>query len=123
MLADNEIVLHGSNPRWLKFTPTRRRNKRAPVRACIWAAKQVTATQLPVDSADITAIAIRLDQRRIIVVSVYIPAYNTRKTKEENRIKLETRLNLINQLAQEELLRNPHVELLIAGDFNRHNSL
>jgi hypothetical protein len=36
---------------------------------------------------------------------------------------LTSRLEIINGLFQSELLRDPHTEVVIAGDFNRHNPL
>lgn len=122
-LIDNDIILYGSNPQWSRFVPTCTRRKRSPVRACIWAAKHIPATQLAIHSPDIAAIAVQLDQRRIVVISVYIPDYSSRRTREKNRQKPESRLSLINRLAQEELLYDPRTEFFIAGDFNRHNPL
>ena len=58
-----------------------------------------------------------------MIVSVYIPDRCSRRTKEENLEELSSRLEMINGLIQGELLRDPHTEVVIAGDFNRHNLL
>ena len=83
----------------------------------------MTPTQLPMDSADITAIVAYIGERRLVVVSVYIPDLCSRRTKEENLEELSSRLEMIKRLAQDELIRDPHTEIVIAGDFNRHNQL
>ena len=56
-----------------------------------------------------------------MIVSVYIPDRCSRRTKEENLEGLSSRPEMINGLIQGELLRDPHTEVVIAGDFNRHN--
>jgi hypothetical protein len=122
-LADGEVVLHGTNPHWTKFVPSGRRRGPYPVRSCIWASRDVAATQLQADSADITAIVAHVDGRKLIIVSVYIPDLCSRRTKEENLEELTSRLEMINGLVSNELLRDPHTEVVIAGDFNRHNPL
>jgi endonuclease/exonuclease/phosphatase family metal-dependent hydrolase len=43
--------------------------------------------------------------------------------KEENLEALSSRLEMIQELLQAELLRDPHMVVVIAGDFNRHNPL
>src|SRR5437762_14189166 len=53
-LADEQVVMPGTNPRWSQFIAQGRRSLRVPVRSCIWASREVAVTQLAVDSADIT---------------------------------------------------------------------
>jgi hypothetical protein len=48
-LAEGEVVLHGTNPRWTSFVPSGRRQGQYPVRTCIWAASDVKATQIQAD--------------------------------------------------------------------------
>ena len=122
-LVDNQVVLPGTNPRWTRFIAQGRRPFRAPVRSCIWTSKEVAVTQLPVDSADITAVVAYIGERRLVVMSVYIPDLCSRRTKEENLKELGSRLEMIKELAQKELIHDPHTEMVIAGDFNRHNPL
>ena len=122
-LSDGEVVLAGSNPRWMRFVPMGRKQRYPPVRSCIWASRELATTQLQVDSADITAVVAHVGQRKLMIVSVYIPDRCSRRTKEENLEELSSRLEMINGLIQGELLRDPHTEVVIAGDFNRHNPL
>lgn len=97
-LLDREVVLAGSNPRWMRFVPMGRKQRFPPVRSWIWASRELAATQLQVDLADITAVVAHVGQRRLIIVSVYIPDRYLRKTKEENLEELSSRLEMINSL-------------------------
>ncbi|KAF2186089.1 hypothetical protein K469DRAFT_574672 [Zopfia rhizophila CBS 207.26] len=97
-LADGEVVLHGTNPRWTKFIASGRRQGSYPVRSCIWASRDVAATQVQVGSADITAIVALVGGRKLVIVSVYIPDLCSRRTKEENLEALTSRLDMINEL-------------------------
>jgi hypothetical protein len=76
-----------------------------------------------VDLADITAVIVHIEGRRLIVVSIYIPDLCSRRTKEENLKELSSRLKATSKLIQEERLCNLHIEAIIADDFNRHNPL
>ena len=122
-LMDGEVKLPGTNPRWARFVPDGRKKRQPPVRSCIWASREIAVTQLRADSADITAVMAYINQRRILIVSVYIPDLCWKRSKEENSEKLTSRLEVINRLVETELLRDPHTEVVIAGDFNRHNPL
>ena len=76
-----------------------------------------------VDSADITAVVAYVGGRRLVVVSVYIPDLKSMPTKEEGREALTSRLGMIRDVVQREQLRDPCTEVVVAGDFNRHNPL
>ena len=80
-------------------------------------------TQLLVDSVDITAVLAYISERRLVVVSVYILDLYARRTKEENLEKLNSRLEMIKELVQRELIHNSHIEIIVASDFNRHSPL
>jgi hypothetical protein len=54
---------------------------------------------------------------------VYIPHLCARRTKEENLEELSSRLEMIIGLVERERLHDPHTEVVVAGDFNRHNPL
>ena len=75
-------------------------------------------TQLSIDSADITAVVAYIGERRLVVVLVYVPNLCSRRTKEENLKELSSRLEKIKGLAQDELIHDPYMEIVIAGDFN-----
>ena len=122
-LAEDRVVMPGTNPKWTKFIAQGRRPFRAPVRSYIWASRELAVTQLTADSADITAVRVYIGGRKLVVVSVYIPDLCARRTKDENLEELSKRLKIISRLVEEERLHDPHTEVVIAGDFNRHNQL
>jgi len=78
--------------------------------------KDVEAEQVAIQSPDITAATIRLPERLILVVSVYVPGLDAQalrdtceylqKTIQETRRKADT-----------------VVEVVVVGDFNRHDQL
>jgi len=122
-LADGEVVLHGTNPHWMTFVPFGRRRGQNPVRSCMWVSRDVAATQVHVDSADITAVVAHVGGKKLVVVSVYIPDLKSMRTKDESWEALTSRLDMIKEIVQEEQLRDPYTEVVVAGDFNRHNPL
>lgn len=67
-------MLHGTNPHWTTFVPFSRRPGQNPVQSCVWVLRDVAATQVYVDSADIIAVVAHVGGRMLVVVSVYIPA-------------------------------------------------
>ena len=122
--AEGVVVLHGTILSWTSFVPSGRRQGQYPVRTCIWASRDVMATQLQVDSADITAVVAHVGGRMLVIVSVYIPDLSSStRTREENLEELSIRLHAIDELVQRERLRDPHTEVVVAGDFNRHNPM
>jgi phage tail sheath gpL-like len=58
----------------------------------------VAVTQAQVDSADITAVVAQIGERKMVIVSMYIPDLSSRRTKEENLDALTSRLDMINEL-------------------------
>jgi len=117
-------VLHGTNPSWTTYIPHGKREGQYPVRTCIWGSRDVKAGQLYVDSAEITAVVAHVGGRKLMVVSVYIlDLSSSTRTREENKEELSSRLRTIEELVQQEKLRDPQTKVIIAGDFNRHNPL
>ncbi|KAF5258403.1 hypothetical protein FOXYS1_11029, partial [Fusarium oxysporum] len=60
-------------PRWVKIVPTIWREGRWPIRSMLWVNKDVEAEQIPIETADMTAAILRLPERLVLVVSVYVP--------------------------------------------------
>ena len=77
----------------------------------LWIRKDIEIEQIPVQSADLTAVVLRLPDRSILVVSVYVQGNDTealidtteklRQLTEETRNRIGTR-----------------VDVIFAGDFN-----
>jgi ribonuclease HI len=91
------------------------------IRSCIWAHRNNEYIQLPTDDNDSTIIILQRANRNILVASIYIPS-NTRN-KEEDEYQLACRMQELQRIIDREKSVNPRLEILIAGDFNRHDSL
>lgn len=80
-----------------------------------------TFSQVHVDSSDITAAILKLDSLSILLISSYVPnSVNRRESQEQ----LHTHLNELSQVIQQAKADSTvPLEILIAGDFNRHDPL
>lgn len=58
--------------KWTKMVPSAWREGRWAIRRMLWVNKDVEAEQVPVDSPDITTAIIRLPDRVVLVVPVYV---------------------------------------------------
>jgi Reverse transcriptase (RNA-dependent DNA polymerase)/Endonuclease-reverse transcriptase len=88
-------------------------------RAMIWAHKDVVARPVKTHSTDLTAALVEVGRREILVISVYIPPKISRTDRE-----LHESLLLINKIVTEtRRTQREKIELIIAGDFNRHDQL
>jgi hypothetical protein len=80
----------------------------------LWIRRDIEAEQVPVQSPDLTAAVLRLPDRSILAVSVYVEGQN-------EEALLET-VNKLHQLIQETRNRiGTRVDVTLAGDFNRHD--
>jgi Endonuclease-reverse transcriptase len=86
----------------------------------IWVHRNIEAKQVPVDHADVTAVLVRLSSRLILVFSVYMPSHDPNDVNA-----LEDQLQHIQETTRiiRRDLSPQTVELIIAGDFNRHDQL
>jgi exonuclease III len=102
--------------KWSKMVPTIWREGRWAIRSMLWVNKDVEAEQVPIDSPDITAAIIRLPGRRVLVASVYVPGGDAQALRDVcihlSKATMDTRRNA-----------GTVVEVVIAGDFNRHDQL
>lgn len=102
--------------KWTKIVPSIWREGRWPIRSILWIAKDVEAEQVAIPSPDITAAIIRLPERSILVASVYVPGIDAQA--------LQDTCNSLRKTIQEVRRKaNTVVELVIVGDFNRHDQL
>ena len=101
---------------WTKMIPTVQEESRWAVRSMLWVRKDLEAEQVAIQSSDLTAAVLRLPDRAVLVVSVYVPGND-----EE---ALRKTVGLLGRLINE--VRN-HVgtrtDIVLAGDFNRHDQL
>jgi hypothetical protein len=110
------VVVPVQHHNWTKMTPTALHDGRWPIRSMFWIRKDLEVRQIPVDSADITAAVLHLPDRSILLVSLYVP--------KADLAALQRTLQLL-QHAIESTFRQANIRLdvLVAGDFNRHDQL
>jgi ribonuclease HI/exonuclease III len=102
--------------KWTKMVPSSCREARWPIRSMLWVNKEVEAEQVHIDSPDMTAAVIRLRERQVLVVSVYVPGRDPQALRDSCNNLRE---------AVHKVRRNAGtvVDVVIAGDFNRHDQL
>jgi hypothetical protein len=82
----------------------------------LWIRKDIEVEQVLIQSSDLTAAVLRLSDRSILVVSVYVEG--------ENTAALLDTTEMLHQLIQETRTRiGTRVDVALAGDFNRHDQL
>ena len=114
---DNSVVVTPvRHYHWTKITPTLLHSGRWPIRSMFWIRSDLEVLQVPVNSADVTAVVLRLPDRSIFIASIYVP--------KADPLALQRTLQLL-QEAIEGACRNTHgrLDILLAGDFNRHDQL
>ena len=77
--------------------------------------------QVLIQHPDLTTITASLGDYYFLIILVYIPCITNRQ--EYDKEELSSRLNLISATYNEEKRSHRDVELIIAGDFNRWDSL
>jgi exonuclease III len=120
---DSNIHIIGIGPNFEAIKPkvTTQGNQDGRIRSCIWANKNSEYVQIPTDSNDITIIILQRADRNILVASVYIPSRTS--DGEEDEQQLASYMQEIQKVIEREKTTKPELEILVAGDFNRHDSL
>jgi exonuclease III len=102
--------------KWTKMVPSIRREGRWPIRSMLWVSKDADAEQVRIESPDLTAAIVRLNERRVLVVSVYIPG--------GDRQALQDACNELDTVIQDARRRaGTGVDVVLTGDFNQHDQL
>ena len=103
---DQVIVAPQHHAYWTPFIPTAHNpHGQRPFRSMIWAHRRLAVKQIPTPLHDITALLVKLGDRRILVFSVYVP--HRRKDVED---PLPRRPRMIRDiLAQVEREEAPHL--------------
>lgn len=110
------VTVPKGHPNWTKMVPNVQRQERWPFRSMLWIRKDIEAEQVPVQSCDLTAAVLRLTDRAVLTVSVYVEG-------QDEEALLDT-TSKINQLIQETRHKiGTRVDVILAGDFNRHDQL
>lgn len=98
------------------MVPSMKQQGRWAFRSMLWIRKDIEAEQVPVPSSDLTAAVLRLPDRSVLVVSVYVEG--------QNKDVLVEATNKLEQLIRETRSRvGTRVDALLVGDFNRHDQL
>jgi ribonuclease HI/exonuclease III len=102
--------------KWTKMVPSTWREGRWAIRSMLWVNKDVEAEQVPVQSPDITAAVVRLPDRLVLVASVYVPGGDP-QALQDTCDNLRKAVRVVRRDA------GTAVEMVVAGDFNRHDQL
>ncbi|KAI1828919.1 transcriptional regulator family: Zinc finger, CCHC-type [Penicillium roqueforti] len=102
--------------KWTKMVPSTWREGRWAIRSMLWVNRDVEAEQVRIKSPDLTAAVIRLPERLIFIASVYVEGGEAsalsdacdRLRKAITKVRRDT---------------GTVVEIMITGDFNRHDQL
>ena len=101
---------------WTKIVPCLWREGRWAIRSMLWVNKDVEAEQVPIESPDLTAAVIQLPERLIFIASVYV--------EEGDAQALYCTCNSLRKAITKVMLdTGTVVEVMIMGDFNRHDQL
>jgi hypothetical protein len=102
--------------KWVKLTPSTWREGRWAIRSMLWINKDAEAEQVTIESPDVTAAVIRFPGRMVLVASVYVPGGNSQA--------LAHMCNILSKAIRDARRdAGTAMELVIAGDFNRHDQL
>ena len=116
-LVDDKVVTSPMwHNNWTKMIPTQKHDARWPIRSMLWVRSAIEAEQLAVPSADLTAAVLRLPERGILDVSVYVQGNNAQMLVSA----VESLHGLIQSFRDGTGRRT---DVVLAGDFNRHDLL
>lgn len=102
--------------KWTKMVPSTWREGRWAIRSMLWVNKDIEAEQVAIESPDLTAAVIRLPERRIFMASVYVEGGDASALDDacDHLRKAVTKVRRDTGAV---------VEIMIMGDFNRHDQL
>ncbi|KAI2766141.1 transcriptional regulator family: Zinc finger, CCHC-type [Penicillium roqueforti] len=102
--------------KWTKMVPSTWREGRWALRSMLWVKKDVEAEQVRIESPDLTAAVIRLPERRILIASVYVEG------REPSALDNACD-HLRKAITKVRRGSGTVVDIMIMGDFNRHDQL
>lgn len=102
--------------KWTKMVPSVWREGRWAIRSMLWINRGVEAEQVPIESPDLTAAVICLPERLIFMASVYVEGGDA-SALDDACDRLREAITKVRRDA------GTVVEIMIVGDFNRHDQL
>ncbi|KAJ5556668.1 hypothetical protein N7494_000583 [Penicillium frequentans] len=102
--------------KWTKMVPSTWREGRWAIRSMLWVNKDVEAEQVTIESPDLTAAVIRLPERLIFIASVYVEGGDSSALDDACG-------HLRRAIAMVRRDTGAVVNIMIMGDFNRHDQL
>ena len=102
-----------------KYTLPQRDEENTKPRAMIWSHRDLKAQAIDTKSADIAAVLIAIETRLILVLSVYVPQKTSAADSELQR----SIRDIFDTVRATRRARSRRVEIVITGDFNRHDQL
>ena len=82
----------------------------------LWVRKDIECEQVSVPSADLTVALLRLPDRSVLLASVYVEGANV--------VALSEAISLLDTAISTAQRRGgPRLDIVVAGDFNRHDQL
>ena len=102
--------------KWTKMVPSTWREGRWAIRSMLWINKDIEAEQVPIESPDLTAAVIRLPECLIFIASVYVEGGDA-SALDDACDRLRKAITKVRRDA------GTVVEIMIVGDFNRHDQL
>ncbi|KAM4061787.1 endonuclease-reverse transcriptase domain-containing protein [Hirsutella rhossiliensis] len=101
---------------WSRILPTQTNEAGWPVRSMLWIRKDIDSEQVPIPSSDLTAAVLHLPDRDVLVMSVYVQG------KDEEALILTT-TELGGLITRFRNGTGKRTDVVLAGDFNRHDLL
>lgn len=101
---------------WTAILPSERHSGRWAVRSMLWVRKDIECEQVSVSSADLTVALLRLPDRSVLLASVYVEGANA-AALSETVLLLDTAISTARRRG------GPRLDIVVAGDFNRHDQL
>lgn len=102
--------------KWTKMVPSTWREGRWAIRSMLWVNKDVEPEQVRIESPDLTAAVIRLPERRILIASVYVEGGEPSS--------LDNACDYLRKaITKVRRGSGTVVDIMIMGDFNRHDQL
>jgi hypothetical protein len=102
--------------KWTKMVPSTWREGRWAIRSMLWINRDVDAEQVRIESPDLTAAVIRLPERLVFIASVYVEGGVASALSDACD-------HLRKAIAKVRRDTGAVVEVMIVGDFNRHDQL